>query len=518
MKRAACICLSAVIGALAFAKDVEQIAIVEHEITTITVPFGIKSYAPSNKDVARIERLSDTSLRITAQRRGRCDLEVRGDRNLSQKYEINVLGDLAAVFEALTQELESVPEVRAHVLGESIRLDGEIGSIRKWEYLTKVLKNYAGSIRNFVVFQPGPEVVKNLGATLEQAGFKVVNAQLGKDRAKWVYDTVALVYDRRTRIISVQSKVFTDEAKGRILACLSSERWLTVQLNTRADEKNPDAEFLVRAIVDVEVDAPTIRLSTAYLVVGDSDIRSAGSSDLPMVKGVFSTLQNLIHGGNTHTATIGADLNTTIGFLAKNGISRVSQKAYTAFQSWDPSGTQFKSGGKLNVRVAGTNNGDLKEVPYGFDVTVKGGLVSAEAAKLDLDISISGVTILGNGDVDQKEEKSKQKLVCKLGKTTVIGGFRQLVDENTPPSGLPILRNTPLLSWFVAESGQQISDRRLLILVCPEIHDGTRDEALNVDAEITLPTLDDASKTTEERLEERKKYHGFLYWMNWFTF
>lgn len=518
MNKLLSLCVFAVLFVSAFAKDVEQIAVVENEISTITTPFGIKSYAPSNKEVVRIEKLSDTTLRITAQRRGRCDLEVRGDRNLSQKYEINVLGDLASVLEALTLELETVPEVRAQIIGEAIRLDGEVGNIRKWEYLTKVLKNYAGSVRNFVVFQPGPEVIKNLGATLEQAGFKVVSTPFGKDRSTWAYDTVSLVYDRRTRIVSVQAKVFTEESKARLLACLTSERWLTLQLDARANEKDSSAEFLVRGMVDIEVDAPSIRLSIAYLAIGDSDIRSSGSSGIPVVSGVFSTLQDLIHGGNSSTATIGADLNSTIGFLAKNGVSRISQKAYTMFQSWDKDGAKFKSGGTLNVRVAGTNNGDLKEVPYGFEVNVKGGLVSEAAASLDLDISISGVTILANDDIDQKQESSKQKLVCKLGKTTVLGGFGQLVDENTPPSGLPILRNTPLLSWFVAESGQQISDRRLLILVCPEIVDGSRDESLNVDAEITLPTLDDASKTTEERLEERKKFHGFWYWLNWFTF
>jgi len=312
--------------------------------------------------------------------------------------------------------------------------------------------------------------------------------------------------------------VFTEESKGKLLACLSAERWLTLQLDARASEKDPSAEFLVRALVDVEVDAPSIRLSVAYLAVGDSDMRSAGSPGIPVVSGVFSTLQDLIHGDNTSTATIGADLNSTTMFLAKNGISRISQKAYTMFQSWDKEGAKFKSGGTLNVRVAGTNNGDLKEVPYGFELNVKGGLVSEAATKLDLDISISGVTILGNGDVDQKQENTKQKLVCKLGKTTVLGGFGQLIDENTPPSGLPILRNTPLLSWFVAESGQQVSDRRLLILVCPELIDGSRDGTLNTDAEITLPTLDDASKTTDERLEERKKFHGFWYWLNWFAF
>jgi len=52
----------------------------------------------------------------------------------------------------LEQLVSRQAEVKAQIIGEAIRLDGEIGNIRKWEYLTKVLKNYAGSTRNFVVF------------------------------------------------------------------------------------------------------------------------------------------------------------------------------------------------------------------------------------------------------------------------------------------------------------------------------------------------------------------------------
>ena len=115
----------------ALAKSAEQVSVVENEITTITLPFGIKGYTPSNKDVVRIEASSDTSLRITALKRGRCDLEVHGDKNLVQKFEITVLGDLATELEMLTSELDQVQEVRARIVGNSIRIDGEISAISK---------------------------------------------------------------------------------------------------------------------------------------------------------------------------------------------------------------------------------------------------------------------------------------------------------------------------------------------------------------------------------------------------
>ena len=75
-----------------------------------------------------------------------------------------------------------------------------------------------------------------------------------------------------------------------------------------------------------------------------------------------------------------------------------------------------------------------------------------------------------------------------------------------------------MLNWFISESGKTLSDRKLLIMICPELNDSSMDENLNVESEIQLPTLDGASKTTDERLEEKKSFSGFWYWLNWFTF
>ena len=131
MKKLMALAVAALVFGLAYAKSVEQVSVVENEITTITLPFGIKGYTPSNKDVVRIEPSSETSLRITALKRGRCDLEVMGEKNLVQKFEITVLGDLASELETLTSELDQVQEVRARIVGNSIRIDGEISSIAK---------------------------------------------------------------------------------------------------------------------------------------------------------------------------------------------------------------------------------------------------------------------------------------------------------------------------------------------------------------------------------------------------
>ena len=146
----------------------------------------------------------------------------------------------------------------------------------------------------------------------------------------------------------------------------------------------------------------------------------------------------------------------------------------------------------------------------------KGGLVAADSVSLDLNISISSIQQYGVGDdIDKKEDLTEQKIRCTLGKTTLLSGFGQLVDQQSL-RGFPVLRNTPIIKWFVGADGKSLSDRRLVIMVCPEVLDPSQEGTLNVDNDINIPVQTEGAKTTDERVEERKRFHGFWGWLNWF--
>lgn len=551
MKKIMLLLASAILGGIAWAKGVEQISVVENEIATISVPFGITSYLPSNKDVVRIEELSATSLRITALRRGRCDIEVRGDKELSQKFEITVLGDLATTLDTLTSELDQVQEVRARIVGDFIRIDGEVSAIEKWEYLQKVLRNYPNVVRNFAIFTPGPDVMIRLGRTLEDAGFAVSWDSLGKDRKAWPANTIAMTLNKKTQILTVQGRVYTPEQQTKVLDCLSTERWLATSLKP-AEDRYTDDEYKIRTQFDVFVDRPQIRVSVAYMAIGESDIKRIGnqramSGDgvLP-IHGIAEALGGVFRGhglaGSAATpsfvqdtssrtrffggagSSIGASLDVTAGFLKGNGITRMSDTGYTVMESWDKDGANFKSGGTMFVRVAGTTSGDLKEIPYGFILNTKGGISpEGDAVDMNIDFTVSSVLPTGADTFDRDEHSTKQKLVLGLGRTTFLGGVKMIKDMRTSPSGLPYLRNTPMLNWFVANSGTEINDDRLVIMICPELVDNTTGEKIDVENEVNIPVTTEGVKTTEQREDERmeKQYpFGGGLWnpLNWFVF
>ena len=524
---AAVLCVAAIVLS---AKEIETVSVVENESVTINAPFAIKNYAPSNKEVVRIELLGGAAIRVTGLKRGRCDLDVQGENGLAQKYEISCVGDLASVLEVLSMDLDSIPEVRAEIRGNNIRIDGEVSSIQKWEDLVKVLSTYGGIVRNFAKFSPGPELLIHIKNTLEQAGFAVQFKPFDGAKKSWPYNTVALDLNKTTRVLSVQAKCLNEGQVAAIKSVLNSQDWLV--FNAEGDWKKKvemsedKAPYAIRTLCTIFVDEVVIRLSVAYMAIGESDIKQIGNSSAMSGNGVlsldgtFGVLREFIHGttGNTRNQSIGASLDVTAGFLKGNGITRMSDTGYTLLENWDPAGAKFKSGGTIFVKVAGADAADLKEVPYGFTINAKGGLVNEQTMSCDFDFMVSTILPTGDDNINRKEDYSKQRISLPIGKTTLIGGLKDLVDRNTPPSGLPILRNTPILNWFVAKSGKEVEDRRLVIMVCPEIVDNTQDSKPDVDKEINLRVQDQASKDTDEVLEERKEHTGFWSWLNWFSF
>lgn len=502
----------------------EEIALVQDEMTQVTVPFGIKGYMPSNKDVVRIEKTADSALRLTALKVGRCDLEVTGDNDLRQKFQISVNPPLMITLKNLQRELERVPEVHCTIVGDKIRVDGEIKSIKKWNYMMKVLKGYAMA-RNFAEFTPGPEIMLRMKESLQQSGFSVVFERHAGEPAAWKANCVALEYSKVNRTMTVQAKVYTPEQQAKILACLKSEkRWLVVDQD---DKEAFDDEIQVKCNVQVEVAKPVIRLSVAYMAISDEDIQKVGNPNATSRNGVlnlggaFGIIQEFIHGttGNPRSQSIGATLDMTANFLKQQGITRVSDVGYTLMESWDKDGAKFKSGGTLFVKVEGRDIAELKEIPYGFTINTKGGMIDDANLSAEVDFGLSSIAPSATtGEYNRKEDLSKQKITFPIGRTTLLGGYKDLIDKNMPPSGLPILRSTPLLNWFVADSGKELTDRKLVIMVCPEIVDNTQDAKPDVNKEINIPVQKLAAQPTDQTLDERKPFTGFWSWLNWFRF
>ena len=96
----------------------------------------------------------------------------------------------------------------------------EVKSIKKWNYMMKVLKGreYASVTRNFAEFTPGPEILLRMKESLQQSGFDVVFERHAGEPESWKANCVALEYSKVNRTMTVQAKVYTPEQQAKITA------------------------------------------------------------------------------------------------------------------------------------------------------------------------------------------------------------------------------------------------------------------------------------------------------------
>lgn len=497
----------------AVAADAERISVIEGENSSLNAPFEVTGFTLSNRDAVGVEAVGGSLLRLSGLKRGRCALTVNGAAGLTHTYDISVVGNLAAQLDSILQDLDTLPEVRAEIRGNAIRLDGEIKSITKWEYYTKVVGVYGAAVNDFVRFSPGREIVRRLAELFGDAGFSTVTNKFGADVAKWPFDSVAIVCNDTARSVTVQAAFMTKDRLAKAESILSSIAWLAKP----GAKANPHAFTLLD---EMRVANPIIRLGVAYFSITDAEIDFLGSENpVFQVGGVFDWVGNIVGSvyPNKSESAVNAKIESVATFSAKTGIGRISDISYVAFESWEEKGGEFKSGGTKYVKVASGLAANVEEVPYGFIIKAKGGLVTEDKTMLTLDIEVSRVGEASEDGVDKYEEHTKQVLTCPLGQTLAIGGFGG-VEESNELSGVPFLRHIPVVKWFFAGDKDNLTRRHVIILVSPEIVDIGTVGTLEVDRNVNEPAKTDANRSIEENIDARKRFHGFWTWLNWLTF
>ena len=144
-------------------------------------------------------------------------------------------------------------------------------------------------------------------------------------------------------------------------------------------------------------------------------------------------------------------------------------------------------------------------------------MVSPSRTKLTLDLKNSALLGSDGNSYTLSEDSTKQTVFCDLDKTIVIAGSNKIA-QDTSKSGLPVLRNTPVLKWFVSEDRNSQTETKLLVLACPRLVKFNPDVQINIPLEdTTAPTYRDAKRDNLVRQEEGKRYRGWLSWLNWFA-
>ena len=501
MKKFATVLAGLFLFVCAFASEQERFSIPVGGMRLIDFPFSIENYRISSKGKISVEEVSPKQLRIIGQSIGECSLSISGG-NTERSYNISIVSNISSIMKRLRNDLESVPELDLSINGDYIVIRGTVSSPENWKTLQKVLSLYDKSVNNFAVFRPAAETILGMKRALQNAGF--VFCAEGKQPA-----VGELSMQMNDNSIIITGELHSQTQIARIKQIMSTYSWLAFDGKASAEKGQ------VNAILNLTVVETPLQVEVVYVGITEEDLTNLGGGSVSG-NANLGILYDIVAGKATSkTASFGGDMNATLNFLQKNGVSRIYKAGHVSFTN-STKGT-LHTGGTIHAKVSGGDNGDVKNINYGLQISVTGTLISENMVRMELQLSNSHLSPASGGDYNQTTDSTNQTIICELDRTMVLAGAKSIT-EKTSLSGLPILRNTPVLQWFVATDDSTKSETRLLILVCP------RKVQFNPDVQITIPVSDetaptyrDAKRPNAVRKEENKRYRGSLNWLNWFS-
>lgn len=492
--------------ALALHAEPERVSMIVGTSKTVETPFTIESFRVIPNTNKVIVDTSDSTLRMTANAIGEFTVIVEGS-GLKQEYSLSVKSNLTTTLKQLRTDLDALTELDIAINEDHITIRGTVTNPEHWQYLSTVLPNYSGKVINYTSFRPSTATLQNLRKMLEKADFTFAEDGMPPTTGQL---SMTLAPDA----VTITGEMYSEEEIAKIRQILSTQTWLSTDGSVGKDKG------VVRGIINLSVINTVLQVDVVYVGVTDSDLSHIGNDGSgPSFSASIGYLRDLLLGSNSASKSLvfGGNMNSTVTFLAQNGLTRAYNAGHVSFSNNDPEGGKLHTGGTTYVKVNGVENGSLQNIEYGLKMNVKGTLVGKNRVRLNLDLTNSSLINKDADSYDIATDTTKQTIICDLNKTIAVAGAKSIA-QNTSRSGMPFLRNTPVLRWFVSADNGSETCKKLLILVCPRLNNP--DEAPQIEISLdqeTKSTYKDAQRDTDEVYEEKnEKFTGFWSWLNWF--
>jgi len=497
----------------AHAADATPVTVSVGKMELLNLPFPVQGYRLADPSLAKVETLGPQQLRVMGIKAGVTDLQVTGEGGVSAIFALTVLENINAVLTAVKRDLDAVPEVDVAINLGRVVLKGEVSNIEHWKYLLKVVELYKDSVANLVTFHPTPEVMLSLKAAFEKAGLTVLDASAPADKKE--SGAIRLAFSGNS--IFVNGLVYSQKDKDRIVQIIEAQNWLTLPRKREGNETE-QAQITddprVKALLDVEVVPTMLEMDAVFVGVTDAEEKQIGvnlaKAGLIVLNSASAGFQGNLDNNSSGWAgsySINSGLQGALKFFAGNGPGRFQTAGHMTFKNDSPEWRTYHSGGTLKVRVATRDATSLEDIDYGLIMKIKGGLLDAKTASVDVNIELSYPVPVGT-DYDLKRNRIETTVNCPLGHTMVLAGMKSLIEQSST-EGVPFLRSVPAISWFFSEKNNLKEDSKVLILLSPQIAGATQ-EAEPVSIQ-TAPTVDEAAKSNEQREREKRKRRFFFF-------
>ncbi len=233
-----------------------------------------------------------------------------------------------------------------------------------------------------------------------------------------------------------------------------------------------------------ELDVETLQIViTAKLVVVDSRLANelgvdwSGGGGNPIVvgegrrvQGDFSSLPGLISGDNAATKlTVKAfDGNMEAKIMNILSDSRSEILASPQISTLDHTEAKIFMGDQISIPQVDQNNNTVYQmVESGIKLTVTPHVAGDNRILLELQTENNSYGF-DQGQVVINKQEAQTKVVVSDGETVVIGGLTKN-DEIEAETGIPILKDIPILGYLFKHTRKEVNKRDLIIFVTPRV-------------------------------------------------
>ncbi|MBQ4481296.1 MAG: hypothetical protein II943_11740 [Victivallales bacterium] len=487
--------LQVIFCAMAFAESVEvkTISMTVGKSVVEDTNMAIKSYRIEPlTDIIKVSLTGETFLHITANKQGEATIIVNSVGGETKMYAVTVQSTLTTELRKLRNDLEDLPELDINIDEDRIVIKGTVSNSEHWAHFQRVLaNNRGGKIVNYAVFRPSTATLTKLQKQLEERGFTFCAPDAvpgpGELLMKLSGDT-----------LMVKGEFYSQEEIDRVRSILAMQQaWLGAR-----DGK-------IRLDDQLELKVVHISVEVVFVAINSSEAKKLGSDSSIFAALDLGYLWDAVAGNRArNNMTVGGGATATARFLENNGVSR-NYTADTLTITSDNKSTSTRVGRTDHIRVSGSENGDIKDIYYGLELTVSGKLVAD--GKVDLSLNIKNSSKLGELSESNSDYNGPVRL--ELNKTTILTGFQQIA-ETASKSGMPILRDIPVLQWFVSSDSKSKDDSRLLVLIYPRVRE--IDETSGPQIEISLP--EEIGDTYQEVRNPSEEESTKPWYKRWFGF
>lgn len=236
-------------------------------------------------------------------------------------------------------------------------------------------------------------------------------------------------------------------------------------------------------------------------------------------KGLLSpaTVGNLVRlpsWGSLLVASVDYDVN-----IANAVEERIAVLARPHLTTLSGTPASFLAGGEWVFRVSGLETGNIKPYPFGTSVTVTPTLLRTPGKdnepRVHLDIIAKRTSVLevltaiaNDEDVVFDQLSVNSHAVLHLGQTLILSGLNQR-EARTSDSGVPILKDIPLLKYVFSQTSTVETNTAIIILLTPRdpaFRDEQNRRALSAFVEQRRAFLKASQGTEKDMLKYRERY------------